>query len=126
MKSYREFVEESNRDSNPEILLDKLNNLSNQIEQELKSFQGDRFDGFLELVGSIRAVQRTLAEINTGTTGDAVRGLSPVSEQGIRKMEKINHTSKISKGVRKGENDLSKDYKGHIKKNGTVEPFKVL
>ena len=126
MKSYKEWTQESTRDSNPEILLDKLNDLSQQIEQELKTFQGDRFDGFLDLVGTVRAMQRTLAEINTGTVGDAVKGLSSVSETSIRKMEKINHKSKISKGTRNGEDDLSKDYKGHIKKNGTVEPFKVI
>lgn len=43
-----------------------------------------------------------------------------------RKMQKINDKLKKSKGVRSHEDDLSSDYKGHIKMNGDVEPFKHL
>jgi len=43
-----------------------------------------------------------------------------------RKMEKVAWKEKISKKIRDLVGDLSDDYKGHIKMNGTVEPFKVL
>ena len=43
-----------------------------------------------------------------------------------RKMVKIKRKEKISPGVRNRVDDLSKDYKGHLAKNGEVEPFKVL
>ena len=40
-------------------------------------------------------------------------------------MKKISHTEKKSPGSRDTRSDLSKDYKGHIAHNGTVEPFEV-
>ena len=43
----------------------------------------------------------------------------------IEKMKKSNFKQKKSSGVRDIEDDLSKDYKGHIEKNGTVEPFEL-
>lgn len=46
----------------------------------------------------------------------------PTSPHG---MKKISHTEKKSPGSRDTRNDLSKDYKGHISQNGTVEPFQV-
>jgi len=45
----------------------------------------------------------------------------------ITKMQKIDHEEKKrSPKVRDLRDDLSSDYKGHIKHNGTVEPFKVF
>ena len=41
-------------------------------------------------------------------------------------MKKIACTDKKPKDVRCVGKDLSKDYKGHIAQNGTVEPFKTL
>lgn len=41
-------------------------------------------------------------------------------------MDKIGHKEEKSSGTRDGQSDLSADYKGHIKHNGTVEPYKVL
>lgn len=41
------------------------------------------------------------------------------------KMKKSPFKQKMSKGTRDIEDDLSKDYKGHLEKLGTVEPFKL-
>lgn len=44
-----------------------------------------------------------------------------------RKMEKIKHKEKKSSGTRMvTDNEVGKDYKGHLKKHGDVEPFKVM
>lgn len=40
--------------------------------------------------------------------------------------EKLTHDEKIPSGVRDIRKDLSKDYKGNFKHNGTVDPFKVV
>ena len=42
-----------------------------------------------------------------------------------RRAEKIKEKEEISPGVRKMADDL-KDYVGHVKMNGTVEPWKIL
>ena len=41
-------------------------------------------------------------------------------------MKKNNWKQTLPAGVRCCDKDLSKDYKGHIKHNGDVEPFKVM
>jgi hypothetical protein len=41
------------------------------------------------------------------------------------KMKKSSFKQSKPKGVRDMEDDLSKDFKGHIEKNGTVDPFKI-
>jgi len=43
-----------------------------------------------------------------------------------KKMKKIARKEVTPKNVRNLEDDLSKDYKGHIAKNGDVEPWKCL
>lgn len=42
------------------------------------------------------------------------------------KMQKHPWRQSISKGVRDIEDDLSNDYKGHLVRNGSVDPFKVI
>lgn len=45
----------------------------------------------------------------------------------LEKMEKIkNQEKKVPDGVRDLRQDLSRDYKGHLKRNGTVEPWKII
>lgn len=48
-------------------------------------------------------------------------------QENCEKMEKIPYKEKKSPGTRMvTDNEIGKDYKGHLKKNGTVEPFKVM
>ena len=42
------------------------------------------------------------------------------------KIKKSSFKQKKSPGVRDIEDDLSKDFKGHVEKNGTVEPFELV
>lgn len=42
------------------------------------------------------------------------------------KMKKNPWRQSMSKQVRDIEDDLSSDYKGHLVRNGSVDPFKVL
>lgn len=42
------------------------------------------------------------------------------------KMKKSPFKQKMSKGTRDIEDDLSKDYKGHLEKNGVCQPFKII
>jgi hypothetical protein len=100
--------------------MDKLSDLVHQLNVELQSFTGDRFEGFLNVIGDVKNLQRTLSEISNGIAEDCGDPHAP------RGMKKINHKEVISKGVRKGEKDLSSDYKGHIGMNGEEQPLKVM
>ena len=118
MKSLKEWKVETNQDS--DVLLDKLESLFLQVEQELKTYQGERFDGFLNLLGVVSEARRTLAEVSNGLNEDCGEPHAP------KKMKKINKKEVVSKGVRCGSKDLSGDYKGHLGRNGDEEPFKVM
>ena len=127
MISLREWKEEETRDENPVLLLKNLNQLAKMLEGELKEYKGERFEGFLEMIGAINSLRMTLAEIDTGAfapgwlTSEAGDG-KPEAPHG---MQKVDYTEKRSKGVRDIRDDLSADYKGNVKHNGTVEPFKL-
>jgi hypothetical protein len=129
MRSFHEWREETTRDENPVLLLKNLNHLAKTLEEELKGYKGERFEGFLEMIGACNSLRRTLAEIDTGcfgpkwVTSEADGDGKPEKPHG---MKKINHTEKKSKGSRDLRDDLSKDYKGHIGHNGTVEPYEKV
>ena len=128
MKSFREWKEEDTRDENPVLLLKNLSQLAKMLESELKEYKGERFQGFIEMIGAINSLRMTLAEIDTGAfapgwmTNEAGEDSKPTAPHG---MQKISSEEKKSKGSRDIRDDLSGDYKGHIKQNGTVDPFKL-
>ena len=63
--------------------------------------------------------QKGLALEASGSCTEPVRGATKVpGEKG--------DTNKYSGNVRKMHKDLSSDYKGNFKDNGTVEPFEVV
>lgn len=130
MKKFNEWRADVDQVENPDVLIEKIGGLVHQLEVELDSFQGDRFEGFLNLIGGIRGLQKTLAEIEHGCVGDtpqfATSEGADGKPSGPRKMKKADRKEVVSSGVRHGEKDLSKDYKGHIKMNGEVEPFQVM
>lgn len=121
MKKFNEWKTEVNEHLDPEVLISKLNDLAESLYFELKSFQGERFKGWSNIVGEINNLRRTLSAVeNDAIVEDCGEPHKP------RKMEKAKHSEVVSKGVRKGEKDLSSDYKGHIKTNGDIEPFKKI
>ena len=125
MKTFNEWKEESELPTNPNILLDKVETLTHQIETELKSFQGDRFEGLLELIGGLKQLQYALAEIKHNCVGDMPTGNG--KPKAPRAGKKVNWKQTISKGVRDEEKeDMGDHYIGHMATNGEVEPLKVL
>lgn len=65
MKTFNEWQNSTNHEDS-ELLLKNVNDLVRQIKLELESFQGERFEGFLNLIGSLRGLQTTLSEIEMG------------------------------------------------------------
>lgn len=129
MKKFNEWKSEVNEHLDPDVLVGKVNELAHEIYSELKSFQGDRPEGFLELAGAVHNLKRVLVAMENGAVESLAKYVTSEDcgePHKPRKMKKINHSEVTSKGVRKGEKDLSADYKGHIGMNGDVEPFKVL
>lgn len=123
MKNFNEWRAGVDEIENPDKLMEKLKTLAHELEVQLGAFQGNRFEGFLNIVGGVRNLQRAIAEVDNGCVGD---GNKFTTESAIKPMKKIKKPEVVSKGVRKGEKDLSSDYKGHLSANGDVEPFKIL
>lgn len=66
MKNFREWREE--KSDNSELLLNKIDELTTQMQEELRTFEGERFEGFLELIGGITELRRNIAAIKTGSS----------------------------------------------------------
>jgi len=127
MKKLNEWRNEVDQTENPDVLMDKLHELAHQIQLELASFKGERFDGLLNVMGSVKNLQRSLAEIQHGIVGQTPTYEDVASQPaGPRPMKKINRKEVVSAKVRKGADDLSSDYKGHIGMNGEEAPLKVM
>lgn len=128
MKKFNEWRSDMNESIDPSILIEKISELVNQLHMELKSFQGERFEGFLNLCGDVTSLQRTVLEIEHGIVGETPKFATEDCGEphAPRKMQKINRKEIISKGTRNAANDLSSDYKGNVKMNGDVEPFRVM
>jgi DNA anti-recombination protein RmuC len=63
MKNFTEWREEEQKEVNPVLLIDRLDEIAHGLETELKAFKGERFEGFLELIGSVKALQQNIAAL---------------------------------------------------------------
>ena len=128
MKSFNEWQEEEKATLNesPENLIEKIAELTHAIEMNLKTFTGERFEGFLGLVGTVNNLKRALVEVQTGTTSDKMLPTSESTESVKKKQVNADYKYDKSAGVRAMDSDLSKDYKKYAKKLGTVDPFKLI
>lgn len=66
MKAFNEWKIEQH--DSPDRLMDSVETLAEQLHNEIKSFTGERFDGFLEMIGSVNELQKLLAHIRTGSS----------------------------------------------------------
>lgn len=97
----KKFNEWKNEESNVEEFLDNIKDLSNQLKLNLETFQGERFAGFLNLIGGVKELQRTIAEIeNNCVTKEAKEEkVSCCSEKGCD-CDKFTGKLKICKGCK--------------------------
>jgi hypothetical protein len=63
MRKFNEWREEEYKAENPAVLIEKLEGIAHNLELELKDFKGERFEGFLELIGSVKALQTNIASL---------------------------------------------------------------
>lgn len=66
MKNFNEWRKDVEQTQDPDTLMEKLQILAHELEVQLDAFEGDRFDGFLNIIGSVKGLKRTLAEITHG------------------------------------------------------------
>lgn len=66
MRTYQEWQDEYTATSNPQLLYSNLEKLATLAETELKAYEGEREEGFLELIGSVQTMLRTLAAMRHG------------------------------------------------------------
>ncbi|MHA2043425.1 MAG: hypothetical protein ACW99G_01450 [Candidatus Thorarchaeota archaeon] len=66
MRTYKEWHEEATMSSNPELLYSNLEKLAHLAEAELRQYDGDREDGFLDLIGSVQSMLKTIAALKHG------------------------------------------------------------
>lgn len=70
MKNFNEWKEQHEQHEDQDLFIDRLDELADLIEQELKSFAGKRFDGILKIIGAHKDLKRSLQEIKTGCASD--------------------------------------------------------
>jgi hypothetical protein len=131
MKKFNEWQDNPTLNESPEILIEKIAELAHAMEMNLKTFTGERFEGFLSIVGTLNNLKRALVEVQTGTVSDKMMPTSESTEpkkkvKSSKKQTDVNYKYDKSSGVRSMDSDLSKDYKKYAKKLGTVDPFKVV
>lgn len=66
MKTYKEWHDEATVSSNPQLLYQNLEKLATLAETELKTYEGDREEGFLDLIGNVQSMLRTIASMKHG------------------------------------------------------------
>ena len=66
MRTFKEWKDEETASSNPQLLYQNLEKLASLVEAELKSYDGEREEGFLELIGSVQSMLRTLSAMKNG------------------------------------------------------------
>ena len=66
MRTFKEWQDEASVSSDPQILYHNLEKLANLVEVELKTYQGEREEGFLDLIGNVQTMLRTLAAMKHG------------------------------------------------------------
>jgi hypothetical protein len=66
MKKFTEWRQEEQQAVSPELLIKELDEMAHNLEMKLKGFQGERFDGFMELIGGVKALQQNIASIKHG------------------------------------------------------------
>ena len=66
MKNFNEWRQDVSQYEDPDTLMEKLQGLAHELEVQVDAFQGERFEGFLNILGSIKELKRTLAEITHG------------------------------------------------------------
>ena len=66
MRTYTEWQDEYTASSNSQILYQNLEKLATLAEAELKAYDGEREEGFLDLIGSVQTMLRTVAAMKHG------------------------------------------------------------
>ena len=51
MKNFNEWREGVTQHENPDMLIERLDDLAHKLEIELEAFEGERFEGFLTATG---------------------------------------------------------------------------
>ena len=66
MRTFKEWQDEATASSDPQLLYQNLEKLANLVEVELKTYEGEREEGFLELIGSVQTMLKTIAAMKHG------------------------------------------------------------
>jgi hypothetical protein len=64
MKTLNEW--KSEQSDNPDTFIDNIEKLTEMLNQEVQGYTGDRTDGFLEMLGSIKGLRTAVQEVRNG------------------------------------------------------------
>jgi|AP95_1055475.scaffolds.fasta_scaffold468201_2 hypothetical protein len=76
MKNFNEWREGVTQHENPDMLIERLDDLAHKLEIELEAFEGERFEGFLNLIGNVKGLLRQLAVMKHGVEADVPKSFS--------------------------------------------------
>jgi len=64
MKTFNEWQEEQS--DNPDAFINNVEKLAELLNQEIQQYTGERTEGFLEMIGSVKGLRTAIQEVRNG------------------------------------------------------------
>ena len=110
MKTIHEWQINQTSYKDQETFIENVNELAQSLNRVLKSYEGDRFDGFFDIIGISNDFERAIADVRHGTVQKRNEWSNKLQQWKIEQFEKLPESPQL------------KEWAGEIKK--IVEQFR--
>lgn len=100
MKTLREWQINQTSYEDQEIFIENVAELAQSLNRALKSYEGDRFDGFLDIIGISNDFERAIADVRHGTVQERNDWSNKLQQWKIEQFEKLPETPELKEWSR--------------------------
>ena len=90
MKTINEWQISQTEYEDQEEFIQNMSELSESLNVALKSYHGDRFDAFLDIIGICNETERAIADVRHGTVQERNQWTNKLQQWKIEQLEKLN------------------------------------
>jgi len=90
MKTISEWQMSQTEYEDQEVFIENMSELAEALKISLKSYHGDRFDAFLDIIGICNETDRAIADVHHGTVQERNQWTNKLQQWKIEQLEKIN------------------------------------